>query len=119
MIRRLRSDWSDAVLVCGKCSKKLGGGFGSKGEASLAKALRKALKLGKGRKAAVGIVETRCLGVCPKGAVTVARAGEWLVVPEGTSVGRVALELGLAGPRVVRPRGEGSPGGVTVVRSQA
>lgn len=97
VIRHLRSEWRDAVLVCGKCSKKLGGGFGRKDKQSLAKALRKALKLGKGRKSPVGVVETRCLGVCPKGAVTVARAGEWLIVPKGTSVGRVALELGLAG----------------------
>ena len=28
VIRHLRSDWQDAVLVCGKCSKKIGGGFG-------------------------------------------------------------------------------------------
>lgn len=97
VIRHLRSEWQDAVLVCGKCSKKLGGGFGRKGKQSLAKALRKTLKLGKGRKSPTGVVETRCLSVCPKRAVTVARAGEWLIVPEGTSVGRVALELGLAG----------------------
>jgi predicted metal-binding protein len=105
VIRHVRSDWQDTVLVCGKCSKKVGGGFGRKGKTSLTKALREALRLGKGRKASMGIVETKCLGVCPKRAVVVARAGTWLVVPEGTSVGRVALELGLAGPRVVAERG--------------
>ena len=98
MIRHLPSGWQDAVLVCGKCSRKVGGGFGPKGRTSLAKALRKVLKLGRGRKASVGIVETKCLGVCPKRAITVARAGKWLVVPAGTSVGRVALALGLVGP---------------------
>ncbi|URW76746.1 (2Fe-2S) ferredoxin domain-containing protein [Sphingomonas donggukensis] len=102
MIRHLRSDWQDAVMVCGKCSKKLDGGFGPKGKTSLAKLLRKALRLGKGRKARVGIVETKCLGVCPRKAVVVARAGEWLVVPAGTSVGRVALALGLARPPAAR-----------------
>ena len=28
--------------------------------------------------------------------------GDWLIVPAGTSVGRVGLELGLAGPRASR-----------------
>ncbi len=95
MIRHVRSEWRDAVLVCGKCSKKVGGGFGPKGKTSLAKALRGLLGLGKGRKARLGVVETKCLGVCPKRAVVVARAGAWLVVPEGTDVARVAGELGL------------------------
>ncbi|WP_156347057.1 (2Fe-2S) ferredoxin domain-containing protein [Sphingomonas sp. Leaf33] len=95
MIRRLPSGWEDAIVVCGKCSKKLGGGFGAKGRQSLVKALRKRLGLGKGRKARVGIVETKCLGVCPKRAVVVGRAGGWLVVPEGTDVDQVAAELGL------------------------
>ena len=95
MIRYVQSDWQDAVLVCGKCSKKVGGGFGPKGATSLTKALRKLLGLGKGRKARVGVVETKCLGVCPKRAVVVARAGSWLVVPEGTDVAQVAVQLGL------------------------
>lgn len=96
MIRHLRAEWRDAVLVCGKCSRKIGGGFGRKGRTSLAKALRKVLGVGKGRKARVGIVETRCLGVCPKHAVTVAiPGGDWLIVPGRTDVTRVADELGL------------------------
>ena len=96
---RVRSNWSGAVLVCGKCSKKLGGGFGPKGKTPLAKALRKFLGLKKGRKGAAGIVEVKCLGVCPRGAVTVVNgrnAGEWLLVPEGAELGVVAAELGLA-----------------------
>ena len=95
LIRHIRSDWQDAVLVCGKCSKKVGGGFGPKGKTSLTKALRKLLGLGKGRKARVGVVESKCLGVCPKRAVVVARAGTWLVVPDGADVARVVSELGL------------------------
>ncbi len=95
---RVRSDWAQAILVCAKCSKKMDGGFGPKGKTSLAKALRKAVGAKKGRKSAVGIVEVKCLGICPKHAVTVidgARPREWLLVPEGADVGAVAEELGL------------------------
>jgi predicted metal-binding protein len=94
----VRSNWSNAILVCSKCSKKLDGGFGPKGRAPLAKALRKHLGLKKGRKGAAGIVEVKCLGVCPRGAVTVvngAQAREWLLVPEGADLDAVAAELGL------------------------
>ncbi len=95
MIRHLPTGWTDTIVVCGKCSRKLDGGFGAKGRQPLAKALRKRLGLGRGRKAAVGVVETKCLGVCPKRAVVVGRAGGWLVVPAGTSVECVAAELAL------------------------
>jgi predicted metal-binding protein len=93
----VRSNWSATILVCGKCSKKLGGGFGEKGKAPLAKALRK-LGGGKKRKADFGVIETRCLGVCPKGAVTVidaAHPGKWMLVEEGTPIDAVAERLGL------------------------
>lgn len=95
---RVRSNWARTILVCAKCSKKLGGGFGPKGKTALAKALRQETGAGKGRKSPVGIVEVKCLGVCPKRAVTVidgARPREWVLVPEGADVGAVAVELGL------------------------
>lgn len=95
----VRSNWSNAVLVCAKCSKKLDGGFGMKGRTSLAKALRKHLGLKKSRKSAAGIVEVKCLGVCPRGAVTVvngAASREWLLVPEGADLDAVADALGLS-----------------------
>jgi predicted metal-binding protein len=94
----IRSNWSNAVLVCAKCSKKLDGGFGPKGRTPLAKALRKQLGLKKGRKSAAGIVEVKCLGICPRGAVTVvngAASREWLLVREGADLDVVAGELGL------------------------
>jgi predicted metal-binding protein len=94
----VRSGWSNAVLVCAKCSKKLDGGFGPKGKTPLAKALRKHLGLKKGRKGAAGIVEVKCLGVCPRGAVTVvngAASREWLLVPDGADLDGVAADLGL------------------------
>ncbi|MBB5715361.1 (2Fe-2S) ferredoxin domain-containing protein [Sphingomonas aerophila] len=88
-MRQVRSHWTGAVLVCGKCSKKLGGGFGRKGRTPLAKALRRALGLGKGRKATLGVVETQCLKLCPKLAVAMVdtrRPGDWMIVPEGAAV---------------------------------
>ena len=99
MSQLVASNWGNAVLVCGKCSKKLGGGFGPKVKTSLAKALRKEFGLGKGRKAEVGVVETKCLGVCPGGAVTVvngAQAREWLIVKKGADLEEVGRELGLS-----------------------
>ena len=99
MTTQVRANWSAAIIVCAKCSKRLGGGFGSKGKTPLAKALRKRLGLKKGRKARAGIVEVKCLGVCPYGAVTVIGAAnprEWILVPEGADIDAVAVELGLA-----------------------
>lgn len=99
MKARVRANWSAAIIVCAKCSKRLGGGFGLKGKTSLAKALRRRLGLKKGRTGRAGIVEARCLGVCPHGAVTVidaANPGEWILVPGGADIDALAAELGLA-----------------------
>lgn len=94
----VRSDWSTALLVCAKCSKKLDGGFGKKDKQSLAKALRKALGLGRFRKARLGVVEVKCLGVCPRGAVTLVDArhpDRWRLVPKGADVAALAREIGV------------------------
>lgn len=102
----VRSNWQQAVLVCRKCSKKLDGGFGSDGGERLAKALRRHLSLKKGRKAATGIVEVNCLGVCPKGAVTVvngAQARDWLLVRPGADLDELAQALGLAPDALSQP----------------
>ena len=96
--RGLASHWSGAILVCSKCSKKLDGGFGKKGRTSLGKALRKAFGLKKGRKSPVGLVEVKCLGVCPKNAVTLvdtSRPDMWRLVPKGADVEAVGRDLGL------------------------
>lgn len=95
----IHARWEKAVLVCAKCSKKLDGGFGKDGRRPLARALRKHLDLKNGPKARAGIVETKCLGVCPKGAVTVvdsARPDEWLLITAGADLDGVARSLGLA-----------------------
>lgn len=99
-LKTLPCNWTAAILVCRKCSKKLGGGFGAKRRTPLAKALRAELAVGKGRKAAAGIVEVKCLGACPRGAVTLVDAaapGEWVLVPAGADVAAVARDLGLTG----------------------
>ncbi|HVF94115.1 MAG TPA: (2Fe-2S) ferredoxin domain-containing protein [Sphingomonas sp.] len=85
-MKAVRSDWESAILVCGKCSKKLGGGFGKKGKTRLGKAVRQLLGVRTGRRASIGIVETRCLGVCPRNAVVVVDSRQpdsWMVVPKG------------------------------------
>jgi predicted metal-binding protein len=96
----VRANWSNTVLICAKCSKKLDGGFGPRGKTSLAKALRKTAGLKKGRKGTAGVVEVKCLGVCPRGAVTVVdgrHPDEWALVPAGSDVAVVAEALGLFG----------------------
>ncbi len=94
----VRARWGKAVLVCAKCSKKLGHGFGDDGK-PLAKALRRHLKLKNGPKSAAGVVQVKCLDVCPKGAVVVVdgeRPGDWLLVRPGDDLDAVAERLGLA-----------------------
>jgi predicted metal-binding protein len=81
-----RANWDRVLLVCAKCSKKLDGGFGPKGRTPLAKALRRELGAGKGRKAPLGVVEVKCLGICPRGAVTLvdsSEPGRWHLVQPG------------------------------------
>ena len=93
--------WQGVVLVCGKCSRKVGGGFGPKRRTSLARALRGLLPSAKGRKAAHGVIETGCLKLCPKRrvvAIDAARPGEWLLIEPGTAIEDVAARLGMAPP---------------------
>ena len=83
--------------MCGKCSRKLDGGFGPKGKTGLAKALRKYLGLKRNRKASAGVIEVKCLGVCPKGAVTMidtADPGHWMLVRAGAPLDDVVAALG-------------------------
>ena len=96
--KRARSDWTEVVLVCRKCSKKLDGGFGDDGDQRLAKVLRKRGG-GKGRKAQLGVIEVDCLDICPKNAVVAVKAsspGDWVVVPRGATTTAVFERLGLA-----------------------
>ena len=90
-LHTVATGWTDALLICRKCSRKLDGGFGKDGRESLRRAMRGALRTS-GQRGQIGLVEVACLGVCPKHAVTTARAsqpGNLLIVPEGTPVERL------------------------------
>ncbi|MBU3078386.1 hypothetical protein [Sphingomonas quercus] len=96
------ANWSTAVMVCGKCSKRQGGGFGPKGKTGLLKALRRLVPKARGRKAAFGLIEMRCQKICPRHAVLVVdgrRPADWLLVRPGTPVAEVAARLGLTTER--------------------
>ncbi|NJC40428.1 putative metal-binding protein [Brevundimonas alba] len=98
-IKTARTEWRDVVLVCRKCSKKLDGkGFGPDGDRSLKKALRKSAGGGKGRKAALKVIETGCFDICPKNAVvalSASRPESLLIVPVGAGLNEVWTRLGL------------------------
>ena len=90
--------WKNVVLLCGKCARKLDGGYGKKRRETLRSALRVALKEA-GHRRDVRIVETKCMGVCPKKAVTLVNAGRpetISVVPVGTTMAEV-MELVVPG----------------------
>jgi hypothetical protein len=86
-IRSRPTSWTSVVFVCGKCARKLDGGYGAKGKHTLKSILRQALKESS-RRREVRVIETRCMGVCPKHATTMLAAshpGTIYTVPEGTS----------------------------------
>ncbi len=84
-VTAVSTPWEDVVLVCSKCSKKLDGGFGPDRDETLARVLKQTLRRN-GRRRAVRVIETKCFGLCPRGAVTILRGsnpGEMLAVPGG------------------------------------
>jgi predicted metal-binding protein len=94
-IRMAVTPWEDVVLVCRKCSRKLDGGFGAAGDASLRAELKRELREA-GRRRQVRVVETSCFSICPRRAVSVmqgSRPGAVLVVPQGTSAAEVLRRL--------------------------
>ena len=87
--------WHDVILICRKCSKKLRGGFGAGGEQSLGRELKRGLR-NAGRRGGSRVVETKCLGICPKGGVTVvptSQTGTVLMIPAGTDIAAVVAKL--------------------------
>jgi len=93
-IERHATPWKTVILTCGKCARKMDGGYGPNGKETLRTALRSALKdAGHGR--GVRIIETRCMGLCPKKGTTAMNAGRpdtIATVPKGTRMADV-LEL--------------------------
>jgi predicted metal-binding protein len=96
-IRSRPTPWQNIILTCGKCARKLDGGYGPKGKEKLRSVLRDGLKAA-GHRRDVRIIETKCLGVCPKGATTMVVAGRpdvIHVIPTGTPQDdALALALG-------------------------
>ena len=87
--------WDTVILLCGKCSRKLGGGYGPKGKATLRAALKQELK-DQGYRRRVRIAETKCFGLCPKkGVVTLngTAPGRLLTIPRGTGPGEALGQL--------------------------
>jgi predicted metal-binding protein len=79
--------WRDVIILCRKCGKKCEGGFGPKRKESLKAVLRGALR-DAGRRRQVRVMETACLGLCPKNGVTALNAtlpGTIHVIPAGTN----------------------------------
>lgn len=78
--------WKQVLVVCRKCGKKLRGGFGDKRKETLKSVLRETLRQA-GRRRDVRVLETSCIGICPKQAVTALNASQPGVVhtvPAGT-----------------------------------
>lgn len=108
-MKPIGSDWTDVVLVCRKCAKKLDGGFGPDRDQPLAKALRAAVARREGGKpmkkprrkgARVAVIEVPCLDVCPKGAAVViaaGRPGRWRLVPRGADLDALLDDLAPGG----------------------
>jgi predicted metal-binding protein len=99
--RLARAPFRQAVLVCGKCARKLGGGFGAGRAHPLRKVLKRAWK-DEGRAGKLRVVETRCLGLCPKRRQVVAtaaalKAGRLWVVEPGEDAAAVLARVAPVG----------------------
>jgi predicted metal-binding protein len=87
--------WRTVLLVCGKCTRKMDGGYGPKGKDTLESALRSGLAH-RGQRRQVRVIETRCMGICPKKAVTAMNAnrpGTILTVPRKTDAEVILANL--------------------------
>ncbi len=97
-IRTIATEATRLIGICGKCGKKLDGGFGADGDKPLAKMLRKAAGA-RGKRSAVRIMTTACLDICPKNAVAMVDShapGTVMIVAKHAPVSRVCTRLGLA-----------------------
>jgi predicted metal-binding protein len=87
--------WRTVIVICRKCGKKLKGGFGPKRKDTLRAVLRQTLR-DNGRRRDVKILETGCLGLCPKHGVTALNAGcpgRVHVIPSGMAADAALLSL--------------------------
>jgi ferredoxin len=85
MIRLSKAKSTAFVMACEKCFKR------AHIKDKLTKRLKKALKPQR-----IKLVKTRCLGVCPRDAVTLhdsRKPREWVIVANGTAADEVAALL--------------------------
>lgn len=98
-IRKVATNTRRFLAICGKCGKKLGGGFGDDGRRPLAKLLRHTVPGTKGKCATLRIIETKCLDICPKGGVALLdslQPGMVVIVAASTPLPVVMAGLALA-----------------------
>jgi len=111
--KAISTPWTDVIVVCRKCGKKRDGGFGDKRKQSLKAVLRQALRES-GRRRQIRVMETGCLGICPKDGVTAlnaTRPGMLRVIATGSN-GPAALEALLGGNVVAQRDVVADPDGV-------
>jgi predicted metal-binding protein len=95
LIRARPTPWKTVILLCGKCARKMDNGYGPNGKATLRTVLREAFHEN-GHRRDVRIIETRCLGICPKKAVTALNASRpenILTIPKGTAATEAMVQL--------------------------
>jgi predicted metal-binding protein len=95
LIRARPTAWNTVVLLCGKCARKMDGGYGRNGKEKLRNVLREAFREN-GHRRDVRIIETRCMGVCPRQAVTAlnaSRPARILTIPKGTAGNEAMTQL--------------------------
>ena len=98
MKTEITSNWSHAILLCKKCSKKQTKRrfvFGRKRK-SLATALKEELGARTGRKSTLGIVEVPCLDICPKQGVVLVdtrTSGQWRIIMPDADIAELARQL--------------------------
>jgi hypothetical protein len=84
----LLNDTPHLILTCGKCARKMNGGYGPKGRDTLCTAPNTALR-DAGRRREIHIIETRCMGICPKKATTMLNTSKpyaIMTVHKGTAI---------------------------------
>ncbi len=100
------TEWRTILLVCRKCGKKLKGGFGPKQRDDLKSLLRQTLRA-QGHRRDVRVIETGCLGVCPKKGVTALNASHPAslhIIPAGTDAAAAVETLLHPGADGLRPQ---------------
>ncbi len=95
-MRRVATVATRVLAICDKCGKKLDGGFGDDDGRPLGKALKRLVSGTRGKRRTVRIIGTRCLDLCPKGAVAMLdsrQPGVIFVVARGTDPALVCDQL--------------------------